>query len=69
MIKIAFWKKESGNYMSASQGLTQEQVSFLQSLKVGDRLIVMQNQKFSENSPEMSLMQYQGKKEKSDNYV
>lgn len=41
---INFWKKESGNLLSHGQGLTKEQVQFLQSLKEGVRLILWKAQ-------------------------
>lgn len=40
---ITMWKKDSGNHMSHRGGLSEKDVEFLQSLKVGDRLILFQN--------------------------
>lgn len=59
---IGFWKKESGNIMNHSKGLSEEQVKFLQSLKVGDRLIVYTNQVAEgENKPTHNLKKYEKK--------
>ena len=38
-IAVGFWIKESGNIMMHSRGLTEAEVEFFKSLKVGDRLI------------------------------
>jgi hypothetical protein len=63
MIKIPFWTKDSGNMMNNSTGLSDEQVAFFQSLKPGDRFIMMKNtKKFSERTPEFVLMKYEGVK-------
>jgi hypothetical protein len=40
MLKIKFWRKESNNLLSHSEGLSEEQIKELQLLKVGDRLII-----------------------------
>jgi len=58
-MSITFWKKETGNLMNAKQGLTAEQIEFLQSLKQGDRLILwFENQKSSDNSPDFRMKKY-----------
>ena len=43
MVSIKFWKKNSGNYLAAHDGLTEEQVTELRSLAAGDRLILWYN--------------------------
>lgn len=59
---IAFWKKETGNLMSASKGLTEEEIKFLQSLKIGDRLIVYNNNiKEGDNRPNFTIKKYEKK--------
>jgi len=55
MIKIALWKKDSGNMMSHGKGLTAEQVAMLQTLKEGDRLIAFSNKKTSPAAPDYNL--------------
>lgn len=60
--KLALWRKDSGNYMSASKGLTEEQVEMFHNVQVGDRFIAFYNspkEKFSESSPDLSLQVYQ----------
>lgn len=42
MTKIGFWRTKLG-YVSHKNGLTQEQVNYLQNLKQGDRLVLFQN--------------------------
>lgn len=42
---ISFWKKESGSLMSYRNGLTKEQIQFLQGLREGDRLVLWDNSK------------------------
>lgn len=62
MSNVGFWKKESGNLMNPTKGLTEEQVVFLQSLKAGDRLIIWVNDvKEGENRPNVVLKKYQPK--------
>ena len=48
-MKIGLWKKETNNLLSHGEGLTEEQVEFLQSLKPGDRLICWYNKDSSED--------------------
>lgn len=60
---ISFWKKETGNMMTHSGGLTQEQVEFLQGLKKGDRLLMFINQtKETDTQRDGSLVKYEGTK-------
>ena len=56
MASIGFWIRDSGNYITAQGGLTEEQIKLLRSLKVGDRLILWNNNK--ENAPDITLKQY-----------
>ena len=56
MSSIGFWLRDSGNYISAKTGLTGEQVKFLRSFKVGDRIILWNNNR--EDSPDITLKQY-----------
>jgi hypothetical protein len=39
-MNLQFWKKETGNLMTHGKGLTKEQLTELQNLKEGDRLIM-----------------------------
>jgi len=60
-MRVSFWKKEeSGNMLSHGKGLTEEEVTFLKSLNVGDRLIIWDNQntKKSEVSPGFSMSKF-----------
>lgn len=61
MVKIGFWKKETGNLMSHSGGLTPDQIDFLHSLLPGDRLICWQNTKRMDTDPDYSLAKYESK--------
>jgi hypothetical protein len=59
---VPFWKKESNNYMSHSKGLTPEQVEALKALKVGDRLILWDNNPKEDTSrPPLTLKIYRPK--------
>lgn len=40
---IGFWKNDKKNYTTHAQGLSKEQVSFLQGLQIGDRLVLFEN--------------------------
>lgn len=42
MESVGFWKTEKG-FISHKQGLSQQQVNYLQNLKAGDRLILFVN--------------------------
>lgn len=44
MLKLFFWRKDSGNLMTHKNGLRAEDIAALQNLKVGDRLILWENQ-------------------------
>lgn len=66
--KVAFWRKDSGNYMSASKGLTEDQVAALHDVRVGDRFILFYNspnEKYGDSSPDLSLQIYQKQREKT----
>lgn len=63
MIKIAFWKKDSGNLMTHGQGLTEEQVEMLHRTKVGDRLIAFVNKKTSDKAPDYNVTISEPKKD------
>lgn len=58
-MKIAFWKKSSLNMMSHGKGLTADEVKALQTLKVGDRLILWNNDVKSDKDPNITLKVYQ----------
>ena len=58
MYKIGFWIKDTGNFMTHAKGLTQEQIDFLKTLKLGDRLILWKNSRGSEVSPDYTLAKY-----------
>jgi len=60
-MKLAFWKKQSGSFMSHSKGLTKAEVASLQKLKEGDRLILWVNDVKSESEPNLNLKVYQPK--------
>ena len=59
--RIGLWQKPTGNLLSHGKGLTEEEIKFLQSLKVGDRLIIWDNTKRNENTnyPSHSLTLYE----------
>lgn len=42
MLGIGFWKTPKG-FITHKQGLSQEQIGYLQNLKVGDRLVLWVN--------------------------
>lgn len=54
-MKIGFWKKETGNLLSHSAGLTPEQLRNLQEIKPGDRLILWENTKRKDTDPDFTL--------------
>ncbi len=56
-MKLGFWKNTSGKcYMSHQQGLSKEQVSYLQSLQIGDRIVLFINDvREGEKQPDLSL--------------
>lgn len=54
-MKIGFWKKETGNMLSHSAGLTPEQVRNIQALVPGQRLILWENIKRKESDPDFTL--------------
>lgn len=43
-MNINFWKARNGAFLSHNRGLTEEQIRFLNTLKVGDRLVVYMNE-------------------------
>lgn len=55
---VKFWIRDSGNFFSAKSGLTREQISFLQQLKVGDRLVL-----WREPNSELTLKRYRSSQE------
>jgi hypothetical protein len=57
-LKIQVWAKDTGNLLSHTKGLTEDQIKALQNLKVGDRLIVYKNNKMSETSPDFTIKVY-----------
>ncbi len=55
-LRVNFWVNKSGNLNSHHTGLSQEQVDSLKSLKVGDRLVVWQeNKRRKETDPHYVL--------------
>lgn len=58
MVKISFWSKESGNLMSHSGGLTNEQIQALKELKEGDRLILWHNKREKESDSSYTLKKF-----------
>lgn len=64
-MKIMFWKnKQSGNYLSHHNGLTEELVEQLKAVQPGDRLILWVNSKDRhENYPDFTLKIFKRKKE------
>lgn len=55
-MKIGMWKTEKGSYLSHSKGLTEEQVQYLQNLKIGDRLVLWVNDvREGEKGPNLTL--------------
>ncbi len=57
-LSVAFWSKDSGNYLSHTKGLTEEQIAELQKLKPGDRLILYKNDRKKETDSSLSLKVY-----------
>ena len=60
-LKMHFWKKDTGNMMSHTKGLTKEQVEMFKELKEGDRLILHKNDKLGETSPDVTLKVFNAK--------
>ena len=55
VFRIAFWGRDK-NMLSHKDGLTAEDIANLQTLKVGDRLIIWDNkEKRSDRSPDYTL--------------
>lgn len=54
-LNVSFWSKESGNFLSHSKGLNEEQVEYLKKLKVGDRLILWKNDKKKETDSNLTM--------------
>jgi hypothetical protein len=53
---ISFWKTDYGSLKTHNKGLTEQQIEFLKTLKVGDELILFTNQdKKDKTSPDHSL--------------
>jgi len=63
--RIGLWQKPTGNLLSHGKGLSEEEIKFLQSLKVGDRLIIWDNTKRNENTsyPTHNLTKYEDNRE------
>lgn len=57
-MKIAFWRKETGNLMSHGKGLTKEDLEALAALKEGDRLIAWFNNPQDDSRPTFTLKTY-----------
>ena len=65
-IGIGVWKKESGNMMSHKSGLDEDQIALLQSLKVGDRLILWNNYSdINSTKPDFTIKKSESKKDLS----
>ena len=55
-LRLPFWKKQSGNYVSPSASMNEAQVAFFKGLNVGDRLILFtETVKKSEKAPDFVL--------------
>lgn len=54
---IGLWKIKSGKgFVSHHKGLNQEQVAFFHNMKVGDRLVLFENDvRAGENAPQFTL--------------
>lgn len=51
---IAFWENKDGNFRCSE--LTQEEIEFIQELKIGDRLVLFKaNPEDSKRSPDFKL--------------
>ena len=55
MRKIGLWTDINGNMRSAMAGLDKEQLEFLQSLQLGDRLVIWKNDHEEKNRPQFTL--------------
>lgn len=55
MRKIGLWTDIKGNMRSAMAGLDKEQLEFLQSLQLGDRLVIWKNDNEEKNRPQFTL--------------
>ena len=64
MLTISLWIKDSGNIMSHSGGLNEEQVIALHELKVGDRLICWKQVKDDTHSSDYCLKKYQKREDR-----
>ena len=61
---IGFWLAKDRALRSSTQGLTQEQIEFLQSLKVGDRLVLFPAKPdANKNYPDLSLTKVENKQQ------
>ena len=61
---IGMFREENGNLLSHSKGLDMDQITFLQSLKVGDRLIMFRNEVEKPNYPTYTLKKSMPKNKK-----
>lgn len=59
-VRIGFWIKESGNLMNKASGFTPEEIAFLRSLEVGDRLIGFNNSPKEAKYPTYNFTKYKG---------
>lgn len=66
MLKVPFWSKETGNLMSHANGLTPEQVEYLKTLEVGDRLIMWFNKIDGPSKPSYNLKVYVSSKDRNN---
>lgn len=55
LLNILFWAKQTGNFMTHRQGLTEIHVEELQKLEPGDRLILFKNDRKRETDAYFSL--------------
>ena len=55
---ISFWEYPTKNLLSHKNGLTEEEINDLQSLKPGDRLILWFNDKEIKTSPKYNLKKF-----------
>lgn len=59
---IGFWQSKDKAFRTSTKGLSQEQIDFLQSLKVGDRLVIFPARgDESKNFPDLTLLKSEHK--------
>lgn len=54
---IGFWQSKDKAFRTSTRGLSQDQIDFLQSLRVGDRLVIFPAKgSESKNFPDLTLL-------------